>query len=77
MAALDRVDAPAASPVLAAAGERDDRSCDRHFFATFFGGFRLEIEWGMLPGNGLILPLIVFGAWALLEQRRAARAQEA
>ena len=47
------------------------------FFVTFFGGFRLEIEWGMLPGNGLILPLIAFGAWALLEQRRAARAQEA
>ena len=47
------------------------------FFATFFGGFILEHEWAMQPGTGLMLPLFVFGAWALLEQRRAAQSQEA
>ena len=43
------------------------------FFVTFFGGFRLENEWRMQPGTGLMLPLIVFGAWALLEQQFARR----
>jgi hypothetical protein len=47
------------------------------FFAAFFGGFQLEMVWALQPGTGLMLPLIAFGAWALLEQRRAARSQEA
>lgn len=38
------------------------------FFATFFGGFRIEIALGMPLGTGLMLPPIVFGAWALAEQ---------
>lgn len=43
------------------------------FFVTFFGGFRLEIEWEMQPGTGLMLPLIVFGLWSLAEQEWARR----
>jgi hypothetical protein len=43
------------------------------FFMSFFGGFRLEMEWSLMPGSGLFLPLIVFGAWAIVEQRSASR----
>ena len=37
------------------------------------GGFMLEKAWEMQPGTGLMLPLIVFGAWSLVEQRVAGR----
>ena len=47
------------------------------FFASFFSGFRLEIELGMAPGSGLMLPLVVFGLWTLAEQRLAQRAKAA
>jgi hypothetical protein len=43
------------------------------FFVTFFGGFRIEMELQLQPGTGLMLPLIVFGSWALIEQRMASR----
>jgi hypothetical protein len=43
------------------------------FFVSFFGGFRLEMEWSLMPGSGLFVPLIVFGAWAVVEQRAASR----
>jgi hypothetical protein len=43
------------------------------FFTTFFAGFRLEMEWSLMPGTGLLLPLFVFGLWCLAEQRFAQR----
>jgi hypothetical protein len=44
------------------------------FFATLPFGLFLEHSFEMQPGNGLFMPLIVFGAWALLQQRLAMRA---
>ena len=41
------------------------------YFATFYVAVILEIEWGLLPGTGFVLPLMVFSLWALAEQRRA------
>lgn len=47
------------------------------FFPALFGGVLLEHEWAMQPGTGLLLPLIVFGSWSLIQQRFAQRSLDA
>jgi hypothetical protein len=45
------------------------------FFVSFFGGFRIEMEWRLPAGTGLLLPVLVFAAWAFAEQHLSRRSQ--
>ena len=36
------------------------------YFGTFYAAVILEIEWGLMPGTGFVLPLLVFSLWAAI-----------
>ena len=46
------------------------------YLGTFFVAAIVEVESGLMPGTGMVLPLLVFGLWALLEQRAASRQEK-
>jgi hypothetical protein len=45
--------------------------------ATVFSGSHLEYQLAMQPGSGQFVPLIVFGMWAIVEQRLVVRERAA
>jgi hypothetical protein len=43
------------------------------YFGTFYLAVILEIQWGLMPGTGFMLPLLIFTAWAAIQQGLARR----